>query len=145
MAVRTCIAVVLLISVLSACRSPSTVAPGYRPKTPLRVVATGSFTTVTAAELHQMLSNKDFVLINTHVPYEGELAATDGFVPFDQTEQQLARYPRDKTAKIVVYCRSGRMSTIAAATLVRAGYTNVWNLDQGMQGWEVAGYTVLQR
>ncbi len=32
------------------------------------------------------------------------------------------------------------MSTIAAETLVKLGYTNIWELKGGMQAWEVAGY-----
>ncbi len=144
MMIRLLLMVTLVTGVLSACRFPSAGAPTGRPGNPVRV-GDGSYTNITPAELDQMLSHKDVVLINTHVPYEGELAATDAFVPFDQTAQQLAAYPRAKTANIVVYCRSGRMSAIAAATLVGAGYTNVWNLDHGMQGWEAAGYPVLHK
>jgi rhodanese-related sulfurtransferase len=35
------------------------------------------------------------------------------------------------------------MSAIAAPTLVKLGYANVWNLDGGMVGWEQAGYPLL--
>ena len=54
--------------------------------------------------------------------------------------QLLNKYPSDKSAKIVLYCQSGRMSAIAAQELVKAGYTNVWNLDGGMVAWERDGY-----
>ena len=40
----------------------------------------------------------------------------------------------------MVYCRAGGMSAIAARTLVKPGYTDVWNLDGGMIGWKQAGY-----
>ena len=33
----------------------------------------------------------------------------------------------------MLYCISGRTSTIAARTLVRLGYTDVWNLEGGMR------------
>ena len=33
-------------------------------------------------------------------------------------------------------CHGGGMSAIAACTLVKLGYTNVWNLDGGMSAWK---------
>ena len=108
-------------------------------------VAGGAYTRVTAAQLSAMLNQKDFFFVNTHIPYEGEIAPTDAFIPFDQTVQQLSKYPADKNARIVVYCRSGRMSAIAAEALVKAGYTNVWDLEGGMNAWEQAGYPLIRK
>jgi rhodanese-related sulfurtransferase len=34
------------------------------------------------------------------------------------------------------------MSQIAAEHLVSLGYTNIWNLNGGMQAWEQAGYEI---
>jgi len=109
------------------------------------VAGGGSYTDVSAAGLVRMLNKKDFPLINVHIPYEGEIAGTDLFIPFDKMEANLARLPADKHAKIVLYCRSGSMSTTAAQTLVNLGYTDVWNLDGGMIAWKRAGHPVLQK
>jgi phage shock protein E len=87
-------------------------------------------------------SQGNYLLINTHVPYEGELPGTELFLPFDQVEQLKDLLPRDKTSEILVYCRSGRMSTLSAETLVKLGYTNVKNLAGGMIAWEQAGYMI---
>jgi len=97
---------------------------------------------LTPSQLAEMLGQKDFFFVNTHVPYEGEIDPTDALIPFDQIEQEIGQLPADKGAKIVVYCRSGRMSAIAADTLARLGYTNVWDLDGGMVAWEEAGFHI---
>jgi len=105
-------------------------------------VAGGSYFNITPAELKTMLGKKDFIFINVHIPFAGNIAGTDLSIPYDQIEQNLAKLPADKNAKIVLYCRSGRMSAIAAETLVKQGYTNLWNLDGGMAAWEQAGYEI---
>ena len=99
----------------------------------------GSYTDVSAEGLALMMENKDFPLINVHIPYAGEIEGTDEFIPFDQMEQNMDKLPADKDTKVVIYCRSGGMSGISARALVELGYTDVWNLDGGMIAWEASG------
>jgi rhodanese-related sulfurtransferase len=47
-------------------------------------------------------------------------------------------YPPMKTDKIIVYCKKGKRSVIAAHDLQRLGYENVWYLDGGYKAWEMA-------
>lgn len=133
------------IALLAACApnaSPAA-APSANVGAPVSVEG-GAYVNVGPAELKAMLENKDFVFVNTHIPYEGELEQTDQFIAFEAAgPQRVNEYPADKSAKIVLYCRSGRMSTIVAQELVKAGYTNVWNLEGGMMAWEKAGYELL--
>ncbi|MCC7165569.1 MAG: rhodanese-like domain-containing protein [Anaerolineae bacterium] len=103
------------------------------------------YTNISPQELNAFLANKTFPLINVHIPYEGEIEKTDAFIPFDEIEKNLDQLPKDKSAQIVLYCRSGRMSQEAANTLVKLGFTNVWNLDRGMIGWEQTGYPILEK
>lgn len=89
-----------------------------------------------------MLESKDFLFVNTHIPFDGDIPNTDLSMPFNEIEQYLDQLPSDKGAKIVLYCRSGNMSTDAAEQLVKLGYTNVYELDGGFNAWEVAGLAI---
>lgn len=106
---------------------------------------TPAYTDIESAELAEMLKSKDFVLINTHVPYEGEIEQTDLFLDYEKAAELVSELPADKNAKIVVYCRSDRMSRIAADVWAQAGYTNLYNLEGGFVAWEEAGYELLQK
>ena len=122
---------------LAACQ------PGGSPTVGKQVgVQGGAYTEISVDELHSMLKNKDFVLVNVHIPFEGDIPNTDVSIPYDQIAQNLDQLPADKNAEIVLYCRSDRMSTIASETLVGLGYTNIYNLDGGMVDWENAGFSL---
>lgn len=112
---------------------------------PAHAQQTSGYSTITIGELALMLGNKDFTMVNVHIPYEGELPQTDAFIQFDQIADNLDKLPAAKDAKIVLYCRSGRMSEIAGATLAGLGYTNVFHVEGGFNAWSMAGRDLLQQ
>lgn len=123
---------------LSACQGSSSIGENI----PERVVTVngGSYTDISVERLNEMLKSKDFTFVNVHIPFEGNMPETDLSIPYNQIENHLVLLPADKDSKIVLYCQSDRMSTIAARTLVEEGYTNVWNVMGGMVAWERAGF-----
>ncbi|MBV6395067.1 MAG: hypothetical protein HFACDABA_00638 [Anaerolineales bacterium] len=129
----------LLPIILAACGRKSAQVTGETIN-----VGGGSYMNISPAELNAMLDEKDFVFINAHIPFDGNIQDTDLSIPYDQigAPEYLNQLPADKNAKIVLYCRSGRMSAIAATELVSLGFTNIWNLDGGMAAWEQAGYEI---
>jgi rhodanese-related sulfurtransferase len=83
---------------------------------------------------------ESFLLINTHVPYEGDILGTDLSIPYNEIPAYLDQLSTDKDAEIVLYCRSDKMSRSAAEDLAQLGYTNLKNLDGGFVAWRNAGF-----
>jgi rhodanese-related sulfurtransferase len=104
------------------------------------VEGVGSYLDVIPSELDEMLQAKDFFFVNVHIPNEGDIPGTEARIAFDQVAQRLDEFPEQKGAKIVLYCRSGSMSAIAARAMVEEGYTNILNLDGGYRAWGEAGF-----
>lgn len=65
-----------------------------------------------------------------------------GFDHFNITKT-LEKLPKDKSAKIVVYCSLGIRSEIVAHQLIEKGYTNVFNLYGGIFEWKNNNYQVI--
>lgn len=84
----------------------------------------------------------DVPLVNVHVPYDGHIEGTDAFVSFDSI-LDWDGLPADRSAPIALYCRSGSMSAEASDDLANAGYTNVIDLDGGMNSWTADGRELL--
>lgn len=108
-------------------------------------IAEGAYTNVTADHLADMLKHKDFTLVNVKTPYVGEIDGTDLYIPYDQLSTRAGELPQSKSAKILVYCRSGVESLEAVKTLLSIGYSNVWNLDGGMNAWTASGRQLIQK
>ncbi len=136
------ILLLVIVLLLTACKNASTPQPATEVTGQKVVVDGGSYTDISVAELETLLASKDFVFVNVHTPVDGNIAKTDLAIPYDQISQNLDKLPSDKNARIVLYCRSGHMSAIAAKTLVGLGYTNVWELSGGTSAWEQAGLPI---
>jgi rhodanese-related sulfurtransferase len=93
-------------------------------------------------ELARLLEREEVTLVNVHVPYEGELPETDLFIPYDEVTDHLDQLP-DEDPPVILYCRSGGMSTEAARELAALGYTNVLELDGGFKAWKTVGFDLL--
>jgi len=102
---------------------------GFRidnPKEPPRVRA------MTVAELKKMLDAKtSLVLLDVRTDEERALARIDGAKTLEPSLVDTLK----KDAKVVVHCHHGVRSRAAAERLVAAGFTNVFNLEGGIDAW----------
>jgi len=138
---RIATTLVFLAFILAACRQTQSTQTNDEPGKPV-AVSGGEYQDLSVAELKTMLENKDFTFVNVHIPFEGDIPDTDLSIPYNEISQHLDQLPADKGAKIVLYCRSDRMSRIAAEELVGLGYTNLFNLDGGFVAWEQQGLPI---
>lgn len=98
---------------------------------------TTGWTRLSPSQLDQQLATEDVFLVNVHVPYEGEIPGTDAFIPYPQVVSRVDELAEAGPA-LVLYCRSGSMSTDAAEDLVAAGLTGFFELDGGFNAWRAA-------
>ncbi len=131
----------LSVLVLAGCDKTTTAAPtavASAKGLPDLPKNSFGFTDLTVEQLASSMASKNFTLVNVHVPDQGNLSGTDLSIPFDQITNRLDQLP-GKDAPIVLYCRSGGMSTQAAAALAAAGYSKVYELDGGFNAWAASG------
>ena len=93
-----------------------------------------------------LIEDEDVFLLNTHTPYEGEIDGTDAIIEdWENIGLNINKLPDDKNKPIAVYCRSGRMSAVAAEQLIDLGYKNVYDLKNGMIGWKESGREIVEK
>ena len=82
---------------------------------------------------------------------EHEIAFTGGMIKAGRRthhidrgwlEFQIGDRVPDLDTPIVVYCGTNRRSPLATATLVKMGYTNVYNYTDGFPAWKAAGHRI---
>ncbi|MBL7058888.1 cupredoxin domain-containing protein [Candidatus Pacearchaeota archaeon] len=100
---------------------------------------------VSSDQFEQLISSEEVYVINAHTPYIGEIEGTDlNAYNWENMDSYLDQLPEDKSTPIAIYCRSGRMSTISAHQLLELGYTNIYDLDGGMNTWQSSGRNLVQ-
>ena len=103
--------------------------------------------TVQHAHQHWQAGSKSpipFVFLDVRTADEYADGHVDGstLIPVQELEGRLSEVPKDK--RVYVYCRSGKRSAAAAKILVKAGFTNIENIEGGITAWKDAGYPVVK-
>ncbi len=98
---------------------------------------------VKAEDADEWLERDGVFILDVHTPEQQHLAGTDAFIPYDQVAENVNKLPEDKGVPILVYCRSGSMSKIAAEKLVEMGYRKVFDLVGGVQAYRESHAGVL--
>jgi len=103
--------------------------------------------------IEEIEADKNILLVDVSEPNEFSLAHIPNAlnVPrgilesaceydYDETVPELAG---GKTRDIVIICRSGKRSVLAADTLLQMGFTNVRSLKTGLRGWNDGEYPLV--
>ncbi len=65
------------------------------------------------------------------------------FIPLSNFQSLYADKLKDKDAKIVIQCRSGKRSLQACQMLMQEGYSNLFNLEGGILAWKENNYPTI--
>lgn len=89
------------------------------------------FKDVSWSEAIAMQKDGSAIFLDVRTPGEVAGGAVQNalFIPLQELDGRFAEIPKDK--KLLVYCRSGRRSVTASTILVRAGFTDVYNVQGG--------------
>ena len=100
---------------------------------------------ITAQDLKKKLDAKeDFVLVMVlgEEYFKQKHISGSMNIPSDHVSEKAEELLPDKNKEIVVYCANTacQASPTAAKKLEALGYTNIVDFEDGIEGWEKAGY-----
>ena len=128
-----CIISVLLCILLTACGDDSSIGiiGGADGPTSIIVAEKGEkamYEQITPEEAKKIMdSGEEHIILDTREQDEFDEGHIPGaiLIPYTEIENKAEEMLPDKDKLILVYCRSGRRSKIAAEALSKLGYTNV--------------------
>ena len=83
---------------------------------------------ITAQQAKEIMDTQEgYVILDTRTQEEYDEGHIPGAIvlPYDEVLEKAEGILTDKNQLILVYCRSGRRSKLAAEDLVKLGYTNI--------------------
>lgn len=85
-------------------------------------------------DLKSLMKNKYIILIDVRSGQEYEEGHLDGAIniPVYNIEKDIAKYVNSKEDTIILYCSSGSRSKQAKEILENLGYSEVYNLKEGI-------------
>ena len=86
------------------------------------------YVNITAQQAKEIMDTQEgYIILDTRTQEEYDEGHIPGaiLIPYDEITEKAEGILTDKDQLILVYCRSGRRSKIAASDLVKLGYTNI--------------------
>ncbi|WAC19458.1 molybdopterin-synthase adenylyltransferase MoeB [Luteolibacter sp. SL250] len=115
---------------ISGVSNPETLAPAYCD------IPNDHMETITTAELRTRLAgNFQALLIDVREPDEYAIASIPGavLIPLGTMQDRLGDLPKDR--EIIIHCKAGGRSARAVNLLLANGFTNVKNVEGGIDAW----------
>ena len=108
-------------------------------------VGTQTIEEIEPFEAAEEIEGGDVVLIDTREPHEYQEAHLENgkLVPPGLLGDEIAEAAPDKSARTILYCRSGNRSAIAAAQMQALGYEDVASMAGGILAWQEQGLPVV--
>ena len=96
-------------------------------------------------EAAEEIRGGDVVLIDTREPHEYQEAHLEGgkLVPPGVLADEIASAAPSRSARTILYCRTGNRSAIAAAQMQEMGYEDVASMSGGIILWQEQGLPVV--
>jgi molybdopterin/thiamine biosynthesis adenylyltransferase/rhodanese-related sulfurtransferase len=96
-------------------------------------------------EAAEEINGGNVVLVDTREPHEYQEAHLENgrLVPPGLLGDEIGAAAPDKSARTILYCRSGNRSALAAAQMQRMGYENVASMGGGILAWQEQGLPVI--
>jgi sulfur-carrier protein adenylyltransferase/sulfurtransferase len=96
-------------------------------------------------EAAEEIEGGDVVLIDTREPHEYQEAHLENgkLVPPGLLGDEIEATAPDRSARTILYCRSGNRSATAAAQMQAMGYQNVASMAGGILAWQEQGLPVI--
>jgi len=117
------LSLIILFTTLTACKSD-----GYE--------------NISNEQLTEMLaSDENYYFIDVRTEQEYNNLRIPGFsnldlYSFDKNPDLISTLDLDKSIPVVLMCNSGNRSVSAAKIFIDQGFTTVYNLKNGIQGWD---------
>lgn len=91
--------------------------------------------------LRMMKDKENFVLIDTREDNEFNKSRIKGSIHIGRgiLERDIHLHIKDYNRKIVLYCGGGYRSVLAAESLQKLGYSNVYSMEGGWKEWNRKG------
>ena len=112
------------------------------------VAGEGILKTISPKEASDLIAkhknNADFIILDVRTPREFKSGHIEKAILLDYYSKMYTEELKrlDKTKTYLIYCRSGNRSGKTLNLIKNMGFSRVYNMDKGINGWRSKGFPV---